>query len=56
MSNAETHADVSSGGGLDKEWPLSCTVVGIPDAMGLPSQHLPHGYMLLAFLTLGFGP
>lgn len=52
----QTHADVSAGGGLDKEWPPSCTAAGITNARGLSSQHLPHGCMLLAFLTSGFGP
>lgn len=56
MSKAETDADVSAGGGLDKEWPHSCTAAGIPDARSLASQHLPQGCVLLAFLISGFGP
>lgn len=37
VSKAETHAGLSAGGGLDKEWPPSCTAAGIPDARGLAS-------------------
>lgn len=53
VSNAETHADGSAGGGLNKEW-HSCIAMGIPDARSGLSTPI-NGCVLLAFLTSEFG-